>query len=293
MLRAFLLICAALLIMPGCSLAPEPVKTVAPPRLASGLQLVVARTMVGVPVGYGAIWRQRTVIVREAATDRLLLHWEEERQVMTEASARELAAWEEQKARAQVGAPLPERPQPQYTSQTVRGALQTLAPGALNGPSALLPPALWPDSPGGSTKTGALWLGKEAFAELVKTRKTRWAAGPESIFGQGLAGMEKLRQAYEQMTGRLTPDQLSQLQTLKADQQLVDFRLKVNGQEAQVQAVHARNWFVDLYILNDPAHPLVLKATFNPVADGPLDLLSPLGWVKALMGYQVVSITTP
>lgn len=87
--------------------------------------------------------------------------------------------------------------------------------------------------------------------------------------------------------------QLRELAELAADAEPGSLRVNVNGQDATLETVRARNWFVDLQILNHPDNPLILKATFNPLSDGPLGVFSPLGAFKALLGFQVTEIQTP
>lgn len=102
--------------------------------------------------------------------------------------------------------------------------------------------------------------------------------------------MDAIREAYSGLTGQLTTEQRTGLQYLEADQQLANFQLSVNGRKAVVPAIRASNWFIELYILNNPENPLILKATLNPLSDGPLDLFTPLGMVKALLGFQVTAL---
>ena len=66
----------------------------------------------------------------------------------------------------------------------------------------------------------------------------------------------------------------------------------IDGAAVEVRTIEAHNWFGRYTILDDPENPLVLKVTFNPLSSGALDVFSPTGLLKTVMGYQVVEIST-
>ncbi len=81
------------------------------------------------------------------------------------------------------------------------------------------------------------------------------------------------------------------LTELYADEELIEWRLKVNGEEKKVSAIRARNWFGEVIVLNNRQNPMILKVTLNPLAAG-MDAASGNGEsvMSRLFGYEVDNI---
>lgn len=138
-----------------------------------------------------------------------------------------------------------------------------------------------------STDTSAIWLSTEAFRELRDTRQTRWS--PDVLTRISRLSEEAINQVKE---GVSEVDEVY----LNAEADFIDFELKIDDQEATVQAIEAHDTFGNAYtILDDDTNPLILKFTYDAVSTGFAGIDAGL-WslIKTVYsGYQVASITVP
>jgi len=67
----------------------------------------------------------------------------------------------------------------------------------------------------------------------------------------------------------------------------------VDGDEARVKAVGARNWFGAYTVLAAGGPPLVLSVLPSPAVSPGLDLFAPAGVLRTLLGYRVSEVIHP
>lgn len=141
--------------------------------------------------------------------------------------------------------------------------------------------------------SSAIWLSSDAFMELSKANKTTLNLGfLDSSAARILSNMKEVKSIIALLKKETTKIEDRQDPTLLTrDGDLVTVPLLVNGKEVHVQAIKAHNLFGSITVLNNPANPLVLELSFNPLLAGAAELASKDQAIAGLFGYQVTSIT--
>lgn len=127
---------------------------------------------------------------------------------------------------------------------------------------AALLPIYWPSFEATTTDTSLMWLSQDALEELKRTRQTRWSADAVTMLSYlAVLTVEQMAQLDEATRG--------QEMMLRAEPDLVDFDLSVNGAKQRYQAIQAFDDLGNEYIILDKAeNPLIVKFTFNAVSTG-------------------------
>ncbi|HWR00214.1 MAG TPA: hypothetical protein VN397_05235 [Candidatus Methylomirabilis sp.] len=156
----------------------------------------------------------------------------------------------------------------------------------------ILFPALWPEGEGSAQSTGAVWVSRAVYEEMSRTR----ASTVYLNFFDGLAtlasGNEELAKAIEQLRAHANASsERTDLDLMKAEGELSDTALQVNGKEVTVQTIKARSWFGEMTVLNNPENPLILKFSMNPPVTGDSGEASAgMGLLKDLLSFEVTRI---
>lgn len=295
---------AALVLAAGAALAacaPEPDRdapAAAEPRLelTAGMEISLAQTLLGAGAGLSKWTGDETgvkrITVESVRPDELVVGWREEVREETEASRRRREAFERDPPKAGVGEPEPAAPEPEYARRTREGRITATGTGASR---QMTLPALWPEGEHAVSGNSLIWLTRPAFRELRSTRETDWGPGllGNPLF-QPAAAVERLRDGLAALEKRLdgSPEERRELGRIEAEADFGTFELTVDGRELEVPTIVARNWLAEYVILDNEDNPLVLKVTLNPLSGGALDVFSPLGALKAVVGYQVTEIRT-
>lgn len=249
--------------------------------LAAGLVLALDPNLPGVDVGDVPESTRREVEILEFGKAGLRLRWTGRVRIEKRESARRREDWVRAQANAPRGAtPIP-APPAAYESKEVGGTL--FFPDFSSATEFLLP-GLWPEGVatiGGST---ALWISGNAFAEL---RAAGRATVPFSLSSRALRdpAATLLKRAL-QLSGEASSG-TSHLWTRDEES---DFPLRVQGDEARVKAVGARNWFGAYTVLAAGGPPLVLSVLPSPAPSPGLDLFAPAGVLRTLLGYRVSEV---
>lgn len=156
-------------------------------------------------------------------------------------------------------------------------------------------PAFWPAGDG-TTAASPLWLSPAAWRGLKEAGSTEWKlglAGEDSVD----AALKTL-QVFQDLAAKLSGGGVASATSsspfrIVAGKKPLAFPLRIDGKLAHVRALTASSWFADYVILENPANPLILKVTVNPVALSALDALKPLGVDVRALGYEITSIDTP
>ncbi len=266
------------------------------PQLGAGAQVRIAPTV----AGFGASLLRRmkdphgikVVTVIEVREDGRVVEWWERVREETEESRHRRDELKNHPPVVGVGEAEPEPPAAEYAERIRRGRITATG---LSASRTMTLPALLPEGDQAVEGTSLIWLSPVAFRELRSTRETRWSFGLlDSPLLQPVALVGGLRRALDALRKRLETEasaaELEDYRRIEAEPDFSSFELEVDGRRVKVRTIVARNWFGELVILDDENNPLVLKATLNPLSGGALDVFSPLGALKALAGYQVLSI---
>ncbi|MCM3878042.1 MAG: hypothetical protein NEA02_16705 [Thermoanaerobaculia bacterium] len=249
--------------------------------LAAGLVLALDPNLPGVDVGDVPESARREVEVLEFGKAGLRLRWSGRVRIEKRESARRREDW----VRAQANAPRSATPIPAppaaYESKEVGGTL--FFPDFATATELLLP-GLWPEGMATIAGSSALWISANAFAELEAAGH---AAVPFSLSSKALRdpAASLLKRAF-QLSGEAASGR-PHLWTRVAES---DFPLRVDGDEARVKAVGARNWFGAYTVLAAGGPPLVLSVMPAPAPSPALDLFAPAGVLRTLLGYRVSEV---
>lgn len=250
-------------------------------RLAAGLVLALDPNLPGVDIGDVPESTRREVEILEFGKAGLRLRWSGRVRVEKRESARRREDWVRTQANAPRGAtPIP-APPAAYESKEVGGTL--FFPDFATATEFLLP-GLWPEGIATIRGSSAIWISPNAFAEL---KAAGHATVPFSLSSNALRdpAASLLKRAL-QLSGEAASGP-SHLWTRDVES---DFPLRVDGDEARVRAVGARNWFGAYTVLAAGGPPLVLSVLPSPAPSLGLDLFAPAGVLRTLLGYRVSEV---
>lgn len=235
----------------------------------------------------------RTVTLKRfAPTNFAALDWTLTATRETDASKRRRLAYEaDLKANPRgIGDVIP--PPPNVVNERVTTSGTVLGINLRTTHSAYLPVYWTEDKEDLLGERSAIWLSDDAFQELVRTRRTILNLGlfDESL-NQAAKNVAGLKDAYATLREQADADgKFKDLTELNADDEFIEWRLSVNGEERTVSAIRAHNWFGEVIVLNNRQNPMILKVTLNPQAALAAALGSDASLVENLFGYEVKNI---
>jgi hypothetical protein len=210
------------------------------------------------------------------------LKWKLSRKVETDASIKARQAYESSGSKGTA-------PEPVTEMQTVTGGLINVD---LTVTHKLFPPAYWPTDNIPSRSTSAIWISNEVYEELTKTKTATIYFGITDDFLFG--AMNTAQQFSDAINALKASVQKIQNKTdvdlTKADAELAEWPLTVNGKDIKVQVIKARNWYGEIVVLDNPQNPLILKMTFNPVDAGLANLATNNSFLQSLIGYEITRL---
>ena len=234
-------------------------------------------------------------VQRFAPTHVAELAWQVTTTKETDASKRARTAYETNLKNHPVGIGEPVPPPPNVEMQKVTTSGTLLGINLRASHSAFLP-LYWPEGKEDllGEKTG-IWLGDDAFLELVNTRQTILNLGVfDDSINQAAKNVSGLKDAYDAMRQEADKQgKFQDLTLLQADPEFIEWPLTINGETRTVSAIRAHNWFGEVIILNNRQNPLILKVTLNPTTALASALGSKTSLVQNLFGYEVKNITMP
>jgi len=249
-------------------IAPEP-----------GLAITLVPNLPGVEGDDLPDLARREVEILEAEKGRLRLRWTGQVRVEAPDSARRREDW----VRARANAPRGATPEPTvpavYERKEVSGTL--FFPDFGRATEFLLP-GLWPE--GSVTIPGAtsLWISANALAELKGGGR---ASVPLATSAPALRepAATFLKRAID-LAVRAPADRPG----LWTAGPAARFGLVVDGAEASVTTLGARDWFAGYAVLDGGGPPLVLAALPQQASTTPADPLAPA--LRSLLGYRIAEI---
>ncbi|MEK7655886.1 MAG: hypothetical protein AAB386_04385 [Patescibacteria group bacterium] len=181
-------------------------------------------------------------------------------------------------------------PEVAYDSKTYAG---TLVGFNMKDGHSLYLPAFWPEKDNAGTfGSSGLWLSADVYDSLSRNRVGTLDFG---LFDPALPMKFQSDPSLKGMFAELekyvkTIQDRVDVNVLNGETELVDWSLRVNGEDIKVQVIKARNWFGEIVVLNNMQNPLVLKLTVNPIAAGVTDALKGTGTLTGLLGYEVTGL---
>jgi hypothetical protein len=249
--------------------------------LAPGLVLALDPNLPGVDGGDVPGSARREVEVLELGKEGLKLRWSGRVRVEKPESARRREDWVRARTNAPRGATPVAPPPAAYESREIGGTLSF--PDFATATEFLLP-GLWPEGIATIAGSSALWISPNAFAELKAAGR---ATVPFSLSSRALRNpaASLLKRALQLSSEAATGP--PQLWTRGTE---MDFLLRVDGEEARVTALGARNWFGVYTVRAAGGPPLVLSVLPGPAPSRGLDLFAPAGVLRTLLGYRVSEV---
>jgi hypothetical protein len=224
---------------------------------------------------------RREVEILELGRGGLRLRWSGRVRIEKPDSARRREEWVRAGANAPQGAAPVAPPLAAYESREVSGTL--FFPDFATATEFLLP-GLWPEGVATIAGSSALWISPNAFAELKAAgRATVPFSLSSSLLRDPAASL--LKRAF-----RLSSEASSGPPHLWTRETETDFSLLVDGMEAHVKALRARNWFGTYTVLAADGPPLILSVLPDPARSTGLDLFAPASVLRTLLGYRVAEV---
>lgn len=250
-------------------------------------RLILSPTVLG--VGAGLLPDRRTVVTMDVwkPRDKAAFTWTRTEKRETEASVQARAAFAAKKVGTPIGTATDAPPAPVYEDVEKKGtiAIQNLRDSESN-----FLPSFWPEGAHDASNNGVLFLSHAVYEKLRTTKKAPWHPGLfENPVGAVLDVSETV---LSQIAGVKEKVQLRrEASELTADDDFSTFSLVVNGEKKEVRVFGAHDAAAEYVILDNADAPLILKATLHPLSSGALDILTPLGVLKAFAGYEVTEVT--
>lgn len=180
-----------------------------------------------------------------------------------------------------------EPPEPEYGQLISSGVLTRIN---LSTSHELTLPVRW-EAGERALSSSAVWVSNDVFRELSRTRNStiylqaidaaHWATvGSEEL----QSTVASLREHVRDISDRVDVD------FMKAEGDVVEWPIRVNGEDIRVEVIKARNWFGEIVVLNNPSNPLVLKFEFNPSVEGIEAGSEEMNIIRGLLSYEITEI---
>lgn len=145
----------------------------------------------------------------------------------------------------------------------------------------LYPPAYWNEGVQSALGTGGLWLSRDVYENLEKTRISTMKYGfedPQLLTFRSKDFMDPALQLKAHVD-KILPH--TDVYLTQAETNFGSYTLLVNGATTTVETINAHNWFGDMVVLNNPENPLVLKMTTGDL---------PVPELNGLFDYEVTKL---
>ncbi len=249
--------------------------------------LIILPTVLG--VGAGLLQDRRTIVTLNVwkPRDKASFSWTRNEKKETAASVQARAALEAKKVGTPIGTTTDEASAAVYENVQKKGTIniQNLRDSESN-----FLPSFWPEGAHDASNNSVLFLSHAVYEKLRTTKKSPWHPG---LFENPVGAVLDLSESVlSQITGLKEKIQLRrEASELTAADDFSTFSLLVNGKQKVVRVFRVHDAAAEYVILDNEDAPLILKATLNPVSSGALDILTPLGVLKAFAGYEISEVT--
>lgn len=179
-------------------------------------------------------------------------------------------------------------PRPSYGLFVTAGSMKGIV---LKDTHKLFFPVLWPEGEA-ARSSSAVWVSEPVYQELTRTRNS-------TVYLNVTDELQLLAIGNTDVTNALTV-MLKQandvsarvdLDLMKAEGDVGEASLFVNGNEVKVQVIKARNWYGEMTVLDNPENPLILKFALNPPVTGDAAEASKgMNLLKGLLSFEITRI---
>lgn len=141
----------------------------------------------------------------------------------------------------------------------------TILGAALRQSHDMVLPSLWVEGERDALGTGILWLSQDVYENLSRTHESTWTFG---ILNKELFGVVTSSAAFTRVIHQLTQESSKPIYkdpTLTSADSPTVQKLKINGQEVEVEVVTAHNWLGEFTFLNNPQNPIILRASIKTI----------------------------
>lgn len=153
----------------------------------------------------------------------------------------------------------------------------------------LFVPAYWPTGDRVSSNTSGIWLSNDAYLEFLRTRVSTVYWG---VFDTDLQGALPQSSLFQQAISALKLDaqQISNrvdVDLMEVDPEAMEWETEINGSKVTVLVRRARNWFGEIYVLDNPNNPLLVKMVFDPKETPESDSSGTMDFLRSLFSYEI------
>ncbi len=151
-------------------------------------------------------------------------------------------------------------------------------------------PGYWVEGDRDANASSAIWLSQDVFENLAASKSGTLDFGILDLKQTGALNVAKeLTRTLDRLKAS-ADRQKKDVNFIEADPEPSDWTLKINGTDATVQVLKARNWFGEIVVLNSKKNPLVLKVTLNPLALAALDTAVGSAFLANGLGYEITEL---
>ncbi|MFA6428888.1 MAG: hypothetical protein WCV84_00105 [Patescibacteria group bacterium] len=180
------------------------------------------------------------------------------------------------------------------TSSANKVALSgTIEEVGLRGAHVWLMPSVWKKGSASLIQEkSAMWLSDDAFLELANTKRTNVDIGLRDAGVASLANGAATRAIYATLAQKAA-DELKRRDpnVVMEDATIATKTIKVNGKDAEVPVIRARNWYGTFEVLQVRQNPLVLSFTLDPDATSGINKTSKeFLALRDLVSFEVTSL---
>ncbi|OGL74191.1 hypothetical protein A3E39_01595 [Candidatus Uhrbacteria bacterium RIFCSPHIGHO2_12_FULL_60_25] len=179
-------------------------------------------------------------------------------------------------------------PRPSYGLLVTAGSMKGIL---LNDTHKLFFPVLWPEGEA-ARSSSAVWVSEPVYQELTRTRNSTVYlnfADELQLLALGNAdvatSLNVMLKQGDDVSARVDLD------LMKAEGDVGEATIQVNGKEVKVQVIKARNWYGEMTVLDNPENPLILKFILNPPVSGDAAEASKgMSLLKGLLSFEITRI---
>jgi hypothetical protein len=161
----------------------------------------------------------------------------------------------------------------------------------LNQTHDILLPVIWPEGEANAYERGTVWASDTCYQELSRTRVSTVYLHVLDFINDRIKD-SAVQATLKDLSSRADEASKStELDLMRAQGDLADYALEVNGKQVKVQVIKARNWFGEITVLNNPENPLILAFRFDPPTSGSaVEAGRGMDQLKNLLNYEVTRI---
>ncbi len=153
-------------------------------------------------------------------------------------------------------------------------------------------PLSWAIGEGAPSRSSEIWVSEDVYRELSRTQSsTVYLDIPLEGVLSAAAGSPSLLKLVTDIKAHATSvGDRTDADLMKVTEKLAAYPIKVNGKDATVPVIKAKNWYGEITVLDTPQNPLVLAFDFHPPMDGITAKPEDVKLLNGLLSYQIIEI---